>query len=473
MKRFLITGFAFLITFLNQSIAQPALPEEGYRWVLNDELSDEFDGATLNTDVWQNTDTRWIGRPPGLFMFEAVSLDDGKMRITTDKLSAPEEINGNTFTHQGGHVRSVNKVKPGSYVECKMKANKTFMSSTFWMINYSNESTGCQKRTTELDIQECIGYPENKTQTQRMGSNTHSRGIPETCTDIVAGSVGNHIDTPGKVYDNYYTYGVWWKGPSELLFYLNGEYVYTITPKADFDIDMYIKLVVETYNWNPVPEDGGMTGTWEERTTFYDWVRTYTYLPMDKEGQSSNKIFNNNIQFTDKPGSLPADELSFILNYQSNENAKIVLELKDDEGVVVERTEKEVYSGFGNTALSLEEAEKGGSYTVVASLYDEFGETLLAASEHQMQIIGNVTSLADDSLQTLKIIPNPVNRSISLAGLHDSTEFEIHSITGSVVLAGVVKNTDYEIDVSILPEATYILKLKTLVGHKSIKFVKG
>jgi len=39
----------------------------------------------------------------------------------------------------------------------------------------------------------------------------------------------------------------------------------------------FIQMAVEIYDWNPVPEDGGLveTGTWEQRTTQYDWVRTW------------------------------------------------------------------------------------------------------------------------------------------------------------------------------------------------------
>lgn len=263
--------------------AQPPEPEKGFRWVMIEELSDEFEGSTLDESKWHNADpNRWLGRPPGLFLAKAVTVNDGTMRITADKLDEPVIMYRRTFTHQGGHVYSKNRVKPGSYIECRMKANKTFMSSTFWLNNYPDESTGCQRRTTELDVQECIGYPEDHRKTTQMGSNTHSRGIPESCSHIPSGSVGNHCETPGKVYDHFFTYGVWWKSPKELLFYLNGEYKYTIIPKADFDIETHIKMVVETYNWSPVPEDGGMTGTWEERTTFYDWVRTYEYVPLEE-----------------------------------------------------------------------------------------------------------------------------------------------------------------------------------------------
>ena len=205
------------------------------------------------------------------------------------------------------------------------------MSSTFWLINYSNESTDCQRRTTELDIQECIGYPATNAKTTQMGSNTHSRGVPTTCTQIASGSKGNHAETNGKVFDKYMTYAAWWKGPREILFYLDGEYKYTVNPVADFDIDMYIKMVCETYDWSPVPADGGMTGTWEDRTTYYDWVRTYTSVPVDEPSSATADIFTEEVNFGLKPSELLSDELVFRINYKANSNKKLVLELKDSE----------------------------------------------------------------------------------------------------------------------------------------------
>ncbi len=168
------------MTFALNVLAQPPIAEEGYTWELIKELSDEFEGATVDIDKWYNANPqRWMGRAPGLFVAEAVTVMDGKMGITADEFHEPVMRNGKTFTHQGGHVYSKQKVKPGSFIECRMKANKTFMSSTFWLNNFPDESMGCQSRTTELDVQECIGYPEHHAKTEQMGSNTHSRGIPK------------------------------------------------------------------------------------------------------------------------------------------------------------------------------------------------------------------------------------------------------------------------------------------------------
>lgn len=377
--------------------AQTALPETGYRWVLNEDLSDEFEGNTLNLDKWKNTDPKkWMGRAPGIFKKNTVSLVEGNMCITTDKLPEPEVYKGETFTHAGGHVISRKKVKLGSFIECSMKANKTFMSSTFWLINYANEGKGCNRRTTELDIQECIGFPADKKQTQEMGSNTHSRNISPNCTDVEKGSRGARCEMPGKAYDSYYTYGVWWKSPRELLFYLNGEYKYTIEPKADFNLDMYIKMVCETYNWSPVPADGGMNGNWNERTTFYDWVRTYSYVPIDKKQKVSkkvSKIFEEEVLFSEKHTRVLISDLSIPVAYKANTDKKLVLTLKNSKGKEVSKMKKIVYAGHGNIAFHISDKLTEGNYSAEATLYSVKGKKLSASAKYDLEIISKPSGI--------------------------------------------------------------------------------
>ena len=49
----------------------------------------------------------------------------------------------------------------------------------------------------------------------------------------------------------------------------------TVNPVEEFNLPMYYRLVTETYDWNPVPAGGGLSGSFENRTTKYDWVRTW------------------------------------------------------------------------------------------------------------------------------------------------------------------------------------------------------
>ncbi|WP_298537102.1 family 16 glycosylhydrolase [uncultured Algibacter sp.] len=172
---------------------------DGKTWSKVDGLSDEFDGTSLNETKWTNTDpNRWIGRAPGIFKANTVSMDNGNLQLTAYELDTPEIVKGNTFTHAGSNIYSKNAAQVGYYSECRMKANKTFMLSTFWLINNRNEGSGCDRRVTELDIQECVGQV---TGTQKFDStihsNTHSRQAD--CAEIGEGSAGNNAHIGGKV----------------------------------------------------------------------------------------------------------------------------------------------------------------------------------------------------------------------------------------------------------------------------------
>ncbi|MDV7185901.1 family 16 glycosylhydrolase [Lutibacter sp. TH_r2] len=248
------------------------------KWKLIKNMSDEFNGKKLDEAKWQSSGQGWKGRAPGLFLPENVIVADGSLQITTTKMDKTVIKNNKEFTHGGGYVGSRNGMKYG-YYECSMKANKTFMSSTFWLINENRGVQGCDRRTTELDIQECVGQIVNDAKwmeffDQRMNSNTHSRNIPEGC-DYKKGTSKGGGDLGGKVYDDYHVYGVWWKSKDEVLFFLDGKLVKKVTPPADFNIPMHLRMVVETYDWNPVPADGGMNKSKEDRTTNYDWVRSW------------------------------------------------------------------------------------------------------------------------------------------------------------------------------------------------------
>ncbi|WP_298488111.1 family 16 glycosylhydrolase [uncultured Maribacter sp.] len=283
------TFFVILIGMSNVLFAQNA-PQfkkgedpkpDGTKWKLIKEMSDEFNGKKVDEKKWQISGQGWIGRAPGLFLPENVKVKNGALEITTTKMEKDVVKNGKTFTHGGGYVGSRNGMKYG-YYECEMKANKTFMSSTFWLINEGKGLEGCDKRTTELDIQECVGQIVNKAEWMKkfdesMNSNTHSRNIPEGC-NYKKGSNKGGGDAGGKVYDDFHVYGVWWKNKEEILFFLDGKLMKKVTPPADFNIPMHLRMVVETYDWNPVPADGGMSGSKADRTTTYNWVRSWELI---------------------------------------------------------------------------------------------------------------------------------------------------------------------------------------------------
>jgi hypothetical protein len=114
------------------------LKPAGKVWTSVDNMSDEFEGTSLNATKWQSEPVgngwSWDGHPPALFKASNVTVQGGKMQVTVGKLDEPVQKGGKAFTHQGAIVRSLNPGHVGAYFECKMKANKTVMSSTFWLM---------------------------------------------------------------------------------------------------------------------------------------------------------------------------------------------------------------------------------------------------------------------------------------------------------------------------------------------------
>ena len=54
---------------------------------------------------------------------------------------------------------------------------------------------------------------------------------------------------------------------------------YVIHPPIEWDVPAHIQMAIETYDWNPIPDDGGLveSGTREQRTALYDWARTWRF----------------------------------------------------------------------------------------------------------------------------------------------------------------------------------------------------
>ncbi len=251
----------------------------GKKWVPVEGMSDEFNGRSVDLGKWQvepnaNSFT-WIGRPPGLFRAENISVKDGNLCVQVGVLDEPYVGDEGTYTYSGGIVRSLMPGQPGWYYECRMKANATEMSSTFWML-----TIGGAAEALELDIQECVGRVTDKTEKwgrswdRIFHSNcVHWRYDVEPREKKQQGMLA--LEEPNC--SRYFVYGAWWKSADEIRFYLDGKYAYSMRPESKWDLPAYLHMAIETYDWNPVPEDGGLvaSGTLDQRTTRYDWIRTW------------------------------------------------------------------------------------------------------------------------------------------------------------------------------------------------------
>ncbi|GJM63632.1 glycosyl hydrolase [Persicobacter diffluens] len=285
MKRFFVL-LVLVVVNVSYVLAQPYFLEgkdpleKGKKWQKVEALSDEFEGKKVDLEKWQiepeGNGWMWIGRPPGLFESKNVSVKKGKLKVEVSKLKKEQHINGRDFKYTGAIVRSIEPGQPGWYYEARMKANATEMSSTFWLMTNNKD---CQKKL-ELDIQECVGVTSDLTHkwAKNWDQIYHSNAIHrKTNCNPEPTQMQASVKTEVANHERYFVYGAWWKSPEEILFYLDGEYQYTIKPSTPFDMPAWIQMAIETYDWNPVPEDGGMvaSGNKAERTTSYDWVRVW------------------------------------------------------------------------------------------------------------------------------------------------------------------------------------------------------
>ena len=149
-------------------------PKNTEGWVLNEEISDEFEGTKIDTTKWfvegQNGDYYiWKGRAPSQFAPHNVSVKDGKLKLRTAwepkyPFAKEEYADGN----MGASVYGMIDGKPlpittagviskkrflNGYMEVKSKVGNAAITGAFWAIGYEQE----------LDVYELMGNPKVKT----------------------------------------------------------------------------------------------------------------------------------------------------------------------------------------------------------------------------------------------------------------------------------------------------------------------
>lgn len=301
-------------------------------------MSDEFNyTGKPNMGKWElsdapNTPYLWHGRFPGHFDSDAVTVSGGKLRIEASAKSKwLKDYDGTwkNFTHQGGLVHSKSTGSYG-YYEAKIKANKTFMSSTFWLIT-AHCASG---RGTELDILETFGVATQNSSgvktvgmenfTKRMNSNTHAFGCPGRTNNHEVGA-GTFLDPSrtAKTSDAEHIYAALWLNANKVIFYLDGEKIDEITPPNDFDMEMHLKMVVESYNWNlPKAGSDGMNASLADRTTTYDYVRVWKLDDAPAYFDGTDGLYTITTQNTNRNLEHGAGSSLFVNNIDVNSHAQ-------------------------------------------------------------------------------------------------------------------------------------------------------
>lgn len=279
--RLLRRALAFLAPFLAWSLstalytpamAEPPTPPSGSRWVPIAELSDEFEGTSLDRSKWQPWHPFWKGAQPGRINPDNVSVADGYLRLksTTRYARADEIPDIDRDWIDEACVSSVAETAiPGGYYEARIKAQRISSNSAFWLQ---------REFVSEIDIVEAFGAgkttrPDREFLIQPI---THSyRGKHQV--DKSNRPPGWHrLDRP---VHEWHTYGVWWKDPNNVQFYADGVEVFpAVELPASFTMPMYMLFATLVVKSAGYPDIASLKDD-QRNTMLVDWVRSYKLVP--------------------------------------------------------------------------------------------------------------------------------------------------------------------------------------------------
>lgn len=223
-----LLGLSFQAPLAAESAVLPASDSKNTGgWVLNKQLSDEFEGTKLDTDKWWAQGDggyyKWKGRAPSQFTPRNVVLEDGKLKLRSkwepDFAFAKDIFDDRKYENITTAGVIGRKRFLYGYMEVKSKAANSAMTSSFWTLGYQSE----------LDMYEQMGRPIIMEKPDFDHSYMFS--IHDWSPGVVAGHnkvfTGIH-QLPFRVADDFHVYGCEW-GEDYLKFYVDGKLVHSAT----------------------------------------------------------------------------------------------------------------------------------------------------------------------------------------------------------------------------------------------------
>ncbi len=274
-------------------IPVPANAGPGKVWQL-DSLSDSFNyngkNTTNFTSRWKDKFINdWLG--PGLTEWRPESswVSNGFLAISAQRKP-------NTNKVYLGCISSKQTLRYPLYMEVKAKVSNMVLASDFWLLSPDS--------TQEIDALEAYGSdrPGQEWFAERVHI-SHHVFIREPFQDYQPKDPGSwHYRNGNKWRNSFHRYGVYWRDPWHLEYYIDGVLVRTVSGRAIIDPDnftngtglskaMHAIINTEDQKWR---SDEGITPTDAElvdtnKSIYYvDWVRFYK--PVNGSSGNNNLV---------------------------------------------------------------------------------------------------------------------------------------------------------------------------------------
>lgn len=267
----------------SSSVSPLSDPTNSAGWVLNQDISDEFNGTEIDRNKWlvqgDNGDYYiWKGRAPSQFVPHNVLVEDGFLRLRSqwepdyqfaNENYADGSVDAKYGEHEGkpmpvttaaivSHKRFLN-----GYMEVRSKAIDAAMTSAFWAIGYQSE----------IDVYEQMGKPkiQGNIREDYIKSTVHDWRPP---AKRPTWAFQHSEKYPFRVADEFHVYAAEW-GEDYFKLFTDGKEIYSVT-KAELGDrwvltnPMEIWLDSEIFHWLGMPHAEELPATFD-----VDYVRVW------------------------------------------------------------------------------------------------------------------------------------------------------------------------------------------------------
>ncbi|MFY0731793.1 family 16 glycosylhydrolase [Pseudomonas sp. NFX15] len=225
------------------------------RWVLDTQLSDDFNGSTLDRDRWyvnNGTGSDSLGRKPALFVPENATLGSGNLNIVFRKQTLPEKYTKLGYKDYTSAMVHSNERRLYGYFEARAKPMNSAGSSAFWLA-----WTGLADNATEIDIFEIGGKTRDGKFDRLYNMNGHVWATPQSTEHLANGSTWT---APWRLASAFHVYGFDWQ-PDTLRWYVDGVLVRE-SKNTHWHFPMQVVFDSEAFwSWFGVVDDADLPST--------------------------------------------------------------------------------------------------------------------------------------------------------------------------------------------------------------------
>ncbi|MBN1270534.1 MAG: family 16 glycosylhydrolase [Kiritimatiellae bacterium] len=266
MRRGILHALAFLSFACGASIS-PADPPPGAAWAPIPELTDEFEGGTLDRTKWYDHNPTWLGREPAYFSPKNVTVADGCLSLTARAETLPG-VPSRYHTFTTAAVKSKARALYG-YYEVRAKPMAVRVASGFW---FYAQDPNAENTTwwTEIDVFEICGRPpEDRT----LFMTAHVQVTPKEGANHW--KKGSRWYAPEPLAADYHVYALEWD-KKELKWHIDGKVVYTLE-NTHWHQSLHMNFDAETQpTWFGLPEEENMPSVFS-----IDYVRSWRKIEPD------------------------------------------------------------------------------------------------------------------------------------------------------------------------------------------------